>query len=287
VDVEALPTAADELGEGPVWEPETGLLWWVDITGRAVRRRDLARGDERRWPTPSNVGCLALTTRGDLLIALADGVHRLDPEGGAIVRQSADPEPDLPTVFNDGWVDPGGRFWCGTADEVEQRPRGSLYRFDPDGSWTRQVRGVVESNGLDWSPDGRTLYFTDSGACTITAYDYDAASGAIERPRLFARDEDCCPDGLTVDAEGGVWSVKWDGWRLVRYDPDGGVDRVVEVPVQRPTAVAFGGPELRTAYVTSARFELDDGVLAGQPLAGRVLVLDLGVAGRPPTPFAG
>jgi len=139
MDVEALPTAADDLGEGPLWEPETGALWWVDITGRSVRCRDLAGGLERRWATPSNVGCLALTQREDLLIALADGVHRLDPASGAITRQSADPEPDLPTVFNDGWVDPGGRLWCGTADEIEQRPRGSLYRFDPDGTWTRDL----------------------------------------------------------------------------------------------------------------------------------------------------
>ena len=149
---------------------------------------------------------------------------------------------------------------------------------------TRVAGGVTVGNGLDWSPDGGTLYFTDS-AGTITAFDME--EGLPVRPRVFARDDDCSPDGLVVDAEGGVWSAKWDGWRIVRYTPDGRVDRVVELPVQRPTAAAFGGPGLDTLFVTSATYGLDAAALAAQPLAGLVFALDAGVRGRPTTLFGG
>jgi sugar lactone lactonase YvrE len=279
-------TGSDRLGEGPVWSSPDAVLWWVDITGHAVRRLDPRTGELQRYAMPSDVGCAVPSVRGDLLVALRDGIHRFDPASGELT-QVADPEPDLNTGFNDGKVDPRGRFWCGTYDLDEARPLGSLYRLDQDGTLTRQVEGVIESNGLDWSPDATAMYYTDSGARTITVYDFDIDTGTIENGRLFAHDDDCTPDGLAVDAEGYVWSAKWDGWRIVRYAPDGRVDRVLELPVQRPTSLAFGGPDLEDLYVTTAWYDFDEATRAAQPLAGRLLMGRVGVRGRDSVPYGG
>jgi sugar lactone lactonase YvrE len=147
------------------------------------------------------------------------------------------------------------------------------------------LTGLGVSNGVGWSPDGTTMYHTDSTTRTIRAYAFDAAAGTIDDGRTFVVDDDCYPDGLTVDADGYVWSAKWDGWRVVRYDPAGKIDRVLPMPVQRPTAVAFGGPELDRLYVTSARANLSPSALAAGPLAGALLVIDdLDVRGRPEPP---
>jgi sugar lactone lactonase YvrE len=279
------------LGEGPVWSAAESALYWIDIVGRRVYRLadgdpDAAPAEPRWWDLPAKPGCVALRQAGGLLVALQSGVHALDLETGALSLLVA-PEPERPgNRLNDGAADALGRFWVGSMDDGERAASGALYRIEPDGTCARVLDRLGVSNGIDWSRDGRTMYHTDSSARTITAYDYDPGSGEITRPRTFAEDRDCYPDGLTVDAEGYVWSAKWDGWRVVRYDPDGAVDQVVHLPVQRPSCVAFGGPGLDRLYVTSARMRLSEAELVAGPLAGALLVLDEPGATGVPKPAA-
>jgi sugar lactone lactonase YvrE len=218
------------------------------------------------------------------VVALEDGLWSLDLATGAVEQLVDVTEGDERVALNDGRCDTDGRFWVGSYARNERDAIGGVYRIGTDASLKQVAGGVTVGNGLDWSPDGETLYFTDS-AGTITAFDME--DGLPVRPRIFATDDDCSPDGLVVDAEGGVWSAKWDGWRIVRYAPDGRIDRVVELPVQRPTAAAFGGPDLDTLFITSATGGIDAADLARQPLAGLVLALDPGVRGRPTTMFGG
>jgi sugar lactone lactonase YvrE len=191
--------------------------------------------------------------------------------------------------FNDGAVDPAGRFWFGSMDLAETDPTGSFYRLDPDLAVTRAFGGIVCSNGPAWSPDGRTLYHVDSTRQQIRAYDVDPSSGVVGPGRLFVSDEDTdwYPDGVTVDAEGFVWNCKWAGGRIVRYAPDGTVDRVLLLPVPRPTRCAFVGAELNLLAVTSARMGMSDAELDEAPLSGHVLLLDPDARGLPAPKFGG
>jgi|tagenome__1003787_1003787.scaffolds.fasta_scaffold20986360_2 L-arabinonolactonase len=284
VAIDVVTETPDLLGEGPVYDPATGALYRVDITGRALRRLDLSDGATRDWSLPLEPGSFALREHGDAVLALEDGLWSVDLDSGVTDRLADITAGDDRVALNDGRCDPAGQFWVGSYARNERDAIGGIFRVGVDCTVTRVVDGVVVGNGLDWSPDGGTFYYTDS-AGTITACDVE--DGLPVRPRLFARDDDCSPDGLVVDADGCVWSMKWDGWRIVRYRPDGRVDRVIEMPVQRPTAAAFGGPGLDTLFVTSATYGLDEPALAAQPLAGRVFALDAGARGRPTAPFRG
>jgi sugar lactone lactonase YvrE len=202
----------------------------------------------------------------------------------------ASPEAGKPgNRFNDGKCDRRGRFWVGTLAIDATPGHGSLYRLDPDGRCQTMDTGFHISNGLGWSPDDRRFYFTDTGPKRIYVYDFDAESGAIENRRVFAQlpDNVGSPDGLAVDADGFVWSAHWDGWCVTRYDPEGKVDRVINLPVPRPTSCSFGGPDLSTLYITSARIRLSAQQLAEAPMSGSVFALQAGVRGLPETPFAG
>jgi sugar lactone lactonase YvrE len=270
------------LGEGPVWSPAESALYWIDIVGQAVYRLDGDGAAPRRWELPAKPGCVAPRESGGLVVALPGGVHALDLGTGAVTPLAALAQEPAGNRLNDGAADHAGRFWVGSMDDAEKASTGALYRIEPDGTATAVLHGLGVANGIGWSPDGGTLYHTDSTARTITAYDFDVDNGELHRPRPFASDDDCYPDGLTVDAEGYVWSAKWDGWRVVRYAPDGTVDRVLPMPVQRPSCVAFGGPDLDRLYITSARVHLTAAALGAQPLAGALLVLDEpGVTGQP------
>ncbi len=268
------------LGEGPLWSPGEQALYWIDIAGRQIHRLD-GDGVVRTWDVPAKPGCLALRAGGGLVVALATGVHALDPDSGTVTLL-VHPEPGQPANrLNDGAADARGRLWVGSMDDAEEKTdAGTLYRIDPDRTVTPTLTGLGVSNGIGWSPDGATMYHADSTSRTISAYDFDAATGEISGGRTFATDDDCYPDGLTVDADGYVWSAKWDGWRVVRYDPSGTIDRVLPMPVQRPSCVAFGGADLDRLYVTSARTNLSPAALAAGPLAGALLVVeDLGLRG--------
>lgn len=271
-----------QLAEAPLWDPGEGALYWADIFGCTVHRL-AADGSHTAWPTGARVGALALHVPGRLVAGCKDGVRSLDTATGALPRLLADdPEAGHPDRrYNDCVVDADGNLWTGALDDTGATGRGALHRIAADGSWTTAMRGVGLANGADFSPDGRRLYFTDTVARTIHVFDHDPASGRLGPPRPFARDADCLPDGLEVDADGCVWSAKHGGGKVVRYRPDGTVDRTIRLPVSNPTSVAFGGPDLDRLFITTASIDLAD---PGEPArgAGHVFVhADPGAAGLP------
>jgi len=217
-----------------------------------------------------------------LVAGMRTGWHLLDTRTSGLTFL-ADPEADRPACrFNDGSVDPAGRFWTGSLEDGETRPLGRLYRLEGDGAYTVADEGFFCSNGIDWSPDDRWMYFVDSRADVIYRYAFDVHSGALGDRRIFADTSVLTglPDGLRVDAAGDVWCAFWDGAHVTRFASDGTVAEQVPVPVLRPTSVAFGGPDLRTMYITSASIDLTDEQLTQWPLSGGVLRYDVEVPGR-------
>ncbi len=288
-EVRCVQQANAILGEGPSWSSSEGVLYWVDIKRPAVFRFDPLIGQTGHWPMPRPVGCAAPAHSGRLVFADSDGFGLLDLQTGAITS-IADTEKDLfSNRFNDGKVDRRGRLWAGTIDSSFENPTGSLYRLDPNGTVHQMASGFICSNGLGWSPDDRTMYFTDSVVRTIWAYEFDSQAGTIGDRRVFASlsTDDGVPDGLTVDAEGFLWTAIWDGWRVIRFAPDGTTDRVIRMPVQRPSSCMFGGRDLKTLYVTSACVELGWNALRAGPLAGSLFAIQTDVPGIKEMPFGG
>ena len=272
-----------------MWHPGENALFWVDIKGRAVHEFRPDDGTRRSYSVGEEIGCLVPRARGGWIAALRSGFAHLDLDGGSSTPV-ADPEADRPgNRFNDGKCDRRGRFWAGTMDDAATEPTGSVYRLSADGRVTRVLSGYIVTNGIGWSPDDRTMYFTDSKNKVILAYDFDAGVGELANERVFATVPagEGTPDGLTVDAEGCVWSAHWDGWRITRYRPDGTIAEVIAMPVRRPTSCAFGGKGLDRLYVTSAREGLDEDTLAEGPLAGSLFEVRLGVCGLAEVPYAG
>lgn len=286
LQVECAARGADLIGECPLWDGRE--LWWIDILGPALKRLDPASGAQRALALPEAIGSFAFRRAGGILAAMKSGLYFLSPDGGAL-ECVARPEPGLPhNRFNDGRCGRDGRFWAGTMkDEGEREPVGSLYRLDPDGTCARMRGNLYVPNDLCWSPDGRTMYLSDTHRHVIWAHDYDRAAGAISPERVFAQGDELHPDGACVDAEGCVWSCQYGGWRIVRFTPEGKVDRVLELPVANPTCCCFGGAALDTLYVSTATQKLAPDELARQPLAGSVLALRPGVKGLPESRFAG
>ena len=231
---------------------------------------------------------VAQQQRGGVILAQPNGLHRFDPATGAI-ELFAHPESGEPDHrYNDAKCDPRGRLVVGTLDPAGRPNRGSLWRVDPDGASTRLDTGFTVANGLAFSPDGRTLWFADSGHRAIYAYDYDVARGSVSNRRRFvAFADDVKPDGLAADADGGLWVAVWDGWRIERYTSDGRLAKTIRLPVPRPTSLAFGGDDLATLFVTSARARLDPESLESAPLSGALFAVDAGVRGLAVAPFGG
>ena len=285
--VQCVQVANAVLGECPVWDHRARALYWIDVKRPAVYRWEPEGGQSGQWRMPVMIGCLGLCESSRGLIADVEGFGFLDIRSGQVSRLS-DPEPDLAAnLFNDGKVDRRGRFWAGSMHESGTLPTGSLYRVDPDLRVRRMREGFHCPNGLGWSLDERTMYVTDSTIRTIWAYEFDGPSGDLGPRRVFARlaSEDGLPDGLTVDQEGYVWSAIWDGWRLLRFDPNGNVERELRLPVQRPTSCVFGGENFETLFVTSASDELSNAELAQGPLAGSLFAVRAGCAGLPEGKF--
>ncbi len=277
------------LGEVPVWDVEEQALYWVDIEGRRVQRWHQPSGTFTDWKFGERIGSFALRKQGGLVCAFESGFAFFNPADGTIEWIAKPDAADPGNRFNDGKCDRHGRFWAGTMDDGLKRHSGSLFRLDPDLLVHRMETGIGISNALCWSPGDDTFYFADTLDKTIYAYDYTAATGEVANKRVFANTsgDPGAPDGSTIDAEGYMWNAQWDGWRLTRYAPDGSVDRVVRLPVQKPTSCMFGGPDLGTLFVTSAIWDLKGEALAAQPMAGSLLALDVGVCGLPETRFGG
>jgi sugar lactone lactonase YvrE len=276
------------LGEGPLWDARTSALYWVDIVAGAVFVQPADADEPTRIDVETQVGCLGLTDDPQVLVTgMRTGWHLLDVCSGDR-SFLADPEAERPACrFNDGSVDPAGRFWTGSLEDGEARPVGRLYRLDSGGAYTVVDQGFYCSNGIDWSPDGRWMYFVDSRTDVIYRYAFDTESGAALDRQVFADTSSIAgiPDGLRVDAAGDVWCAFWDGAHLTRFTPDGAAAEEVPVPVRRPTSLVFGGPDLCTMYITSASIGLTEAELAQWPLSGSVLRRTADTPGRPATLF--
>ena len=287
--VELVLDARAELGEGPRWDARAQRLLWVDIMRGRVHAFRPGHAACRSVDVGRPVGALAGTADGGIVLAVAGGFARLDWDSGQ-VRMLAAVEADRPqNRMNDGACDPAGRFWAGTMALDEGPGAGALYRLDPDGTVRTMLTGVSISNGIDWSLDGRRMYYVDSPTRRIDVFDLDGQSGGITNRRPFATipAEAGIPDGLTVDADGFVWLALWGGAALRRYAPDGTLERTVPLPVSHPTSCAFGGAALDELYVTSARRPLSVEERKREPEAGSLLRLRPGVKGRPANLFGG
>lgn len=276
------------LGESPVWDAEARALYWLDILGPAVHRFDPASGADTAWPMPELVAALVRRRAGGLVVGTRDRFAAFDPRDGRLHPLATLAPMPANARINDARCDRAGRLWTGTMDMGVRPDRGALFRIDR-GAVACVLDPVTLSNGLGWSPDGRTMYFTDTAARAILAFDFDAASGALANRRVFASVPVGAgrPNGLAVDREGGVWSVRSDGWRVVRYRADGTLDREIVMPVPRPTGCAFGGRDLGTLYIASARVRLPIDVLEEAPLSGGLFAIEAGVRGLAEGAYAG
>jgi sugar lactone lactonase YvrE len=292
LDFQPLPGVPPSvLGESPLWHPREQVLYWCDIPGRALHRFDPATTRHDHWPVASEPSCIAPLHEGGLLVAMRDGLWRFDTRcGERTVRLAAPPYDPAAQRFNDGKADPLGRLWVGTIDDA-RRPDAALYRH-AHGRIDRMAEGITVSNGLAFSPDGATLYWSDTKAHTVFALDFDLAQGTLGPRRVFAAfaprgpgqdlaDYGGRPDGAAMDSEGGYWSALFEGQRLLRLAPDGRQLAEIRLPVRCPTMPCFGGPDLRTLYVTTARENRPAEELAAQPWAGCVLQARVDVAGLP------
>jgi sugar lactone lactonase YvrE len=277
------------LGECPVWSAAENALYWVDINAPSLNRFDPASGANTAMPMPESIGCFGLRRQGGFIVALRDGIW-LARRDGTLLRKLADaPYDPRHHRFNDGRCDPKGRFLAGTMNERRDADSAALYRLDPDFRLTQIVGGVTISNGLAWSPDGRTMYHADTPAQTIHVYAYDPGSGMPTEGRVFARftGEGERPDGAAVDSEGCYWTAFYRGGRVLRLSPAGETLAAFAVPAMCPTMCAFGGADLKTLYVTSARQQRPDDELARLPQSGGIFAMQVDVPGLPEPAFDG
>jgi sugar lactone lactonase YvrE len=294
--IEIAVDARNLIGEGPFWDDRAGRLWWVDIPAREVLGWSPGEPAPQRWRVPEFPSAIVGREGGGFLLAMRSGVYGWEPEiANPYVVATPDVErPD--NRSNDAKCDPFGRFWVGTMqnnldEDGSDRPMtastGSLYCVLPDGRWRREIDGVGLSNTLAWTDGGRSLLFGDTMTGMISRYAMDA-DGRLTPQGVFS--DEPLPgycDGSTIDAEGCLWNCRFGGGRLIRFSPDGSVEREVGLPITNPTSCCFGGPELRTLYVTSARSGLTEEQLRANPYEGAVLALEPGVVGTPSHRFAG
>jgi len=289
-EVELVVDAKAQLGEGPVWHAPKQLLYWVDIEGAALHVYAPNGAPDTVYPVGCRVGAAVPRSSGGMVLATENGFEAFDFETGS-KTPLADPESHLPdNRFNDGKCDARGRFWAGTMSMVKQKEAGSFYVLDPDGTTRHLFGGVTTSNGLGWSPDGRTMYYIDTPTMQVSAFDFDEEQGQLSNRRSIITFPDGIgrPDGMTVDAEGMLWIAHWEGARVTRWNPaEGSLLATVPLPVDRVTCPTFGGKDLDTLFITTARHGLDENALARQPHAGSLFALRPGVTGLPSHEFAG
>jgi len=286
--LQAVGDARCHVGENPLYDEVCDRLFWIDVRETpAIHAITLSTGAETTWPMREDIGSIALAGGDRLLVALRSGFAFFDCGSGALTPL-VDPEPGLLlNRLNDGKCDAAGRYWCGSMNPESGTADGSLYVLDRDLQCRKVLDDLVTPNGIAWSDDATTMYLADTRRGHIHAFAFDLEAGTLGERRIFA-DLGAMPggpDGATLDADGFLWSAQFDGGCLVRYAPDGTMDRIIRLPVTKPTSCAFGGAGYRTLYVTTATRGLTDDDLSAEPLAGRVLVLDLRVAGRPPISF--
>ena len=285
--VSRISTSADLLGESPVWDSERQRLYWVDGVSRRVRSYEPASGVTCDWNVPSTIGSVALGQDETLVVALVDGIYRLDLTSGAVTPLFR-PEPADPRVrLNDGKMDRFGRFLCGSMG-VHADPLGRLYRIDASGKGTELAQGIRIANTLCFSPDGATLYFADSLDRAIRAYRYGPGEGELGAPRILVDTVPygSGPDGATVDADGCLWVALVQVGKIARFTPDGALDRLIDAPTDLPSCMAFGGADLSTLYVTSIKDSGSGRAISRHPDGGFLFAIHgLGVTGLPEPRF--
>jgi L-arabinonolactonase len=288
LQAEIVVDGKNELGEGVVWSPAHGEVQWTDIFGRRFWTYRPSDGATRSFALPDRLACFAPLGGSSLLAGFAGGIEVFDLESGAR-KPIVAVEPDRPTTrVNDGKLDRRGRLVFGTMGEDPKgaRPIGQVYAYEGGASLRALASGVRISNSIAFSPDGRRMYFADTPTKVIRAYDYDLDSGDLSGERTFAVAEGPgSPDGSTVDADGCLWNAEWGGGRVVRYTPDGRVDRIVSLPCSQVTCCAFASARLDQLFVTTARTGLDAAALARDPHAGALFAIEAGVRGLADTPF--
>jgi sugar lactone lactonase YvrE len=285
--------ARAQLGECPLWSVAEQCLYWIDIAGRRLHRYDPATNLDRVWWVPCEPGCIALAEQGGLVAALRDGFYRFYPQEGLLDKLADAPYDSADMRFNDGRCDSAGRFWAGAMYQPRTSEQAAMFCLERGATrlgWgPLQGLGVKVSNGLAFTADGRSLFQSDTPNHVIYRFAFDTASGQVGARSVFARlpakGEEAVyggrPDGAALDAEGCYWSAQYEGGRVLRFSPQGDIIGIVRVPVARPTMIAFGGADLRTLYITSAREGASDDELARQPQAGGIFAVRLDVAGRP------
>lgn len=296
--VECVLDCRNKLGEGIIWDAAEKVLWWVDVPMPSeIHRLDPRTGDHKVWQFAEMVMSLSKRRDGTLLVASHHGLNIFNPTDGTLKRVAA-PEADKPlNRSNDGSTDAKGRFWFGTMRNniapdntylAVPESGGTLYRVGADMVPVPMDGGVGIANATCWAPDGRTMYFADTLAGNIYAYDYDLELGAISNKRVFFdHSGDGFPDGSTVDAEGHMWNARWEGGCVLRISPDGKIDRKIDVPANRVTCCAFGGEDLGTLYITTSRLHFTEDELKTQAQAGGVFAVRPGVKGVVQAQFAG
>jgi sugar lactone lactonase YvrE len=291
-DIECVVDAGALLGESTYWDTEAQVLWWIDIYGKLIHCYDPESGLDETVSVPEMLGCIAVRETGGLVVSMESGFHFFDPATGKF-DPIGDPEADMAdNRFNDGKTDRQGRFWSGSMFEAPGKPAvkdASLYRLDSDLSIHKMVGGIGCSNGLAWSPDSRTMYYTDSHGPVVWAWDFDPESGEIDnrRPYVDLAFMDGIVDGSTVDAHGCYWlTVPFKG-KVMCYDPAGKLMRTIEMPTDIPTCCEFGGENLDILYVTTATLRRSAEALKGQRNPGGLFAIDVGVKGLPLMPFRG
>lgn len=291
VDVCPVPVPPSRLGESPLWHPAESRLYWCDIAAHELHRYDPDTSVHEHWVFDSEPSACAPMLGGGLLLAMRDGLWRFDTEGGRRTRLAEPPYDPAVERFNDGKADAWGRFWVGTIFEPREPALAALYCFDA-GHLERRADGITVSNGLAWSPDGRTMYWSDTKVHAVYAMDYDLSSGAVSRRRLFAQFASRVqtaapavyggrPDGAAIDAEGCYWVAMYEGARLLRLSPSAEVLLDLALPLRCPTMPCFGGSDLKTLYLTSAREARPASELVAMPLSGCVMQLRVEVPGLP------
>jgi sugar lactone lactonase YvrE len=290
-EVKVAVASASLGGESPVWHPREQVLYYCDIPGHKLQRFDPSTGELQHWDFDTDVACLAPKLDGSLLVAMRDGLWHFDPSSGQ--RELVAQAPYDPKIerFNDGKCDPQGRFWVGTIYEPRDHPNATLNCFE-QGRLQRKLGGITNLNGLAWSPSGRTMHWSDTKAHTIFAAEFDPSNGELSQPRVFASFQlketgqsldtyGGRPDGAAMDVEGCYWAAMYEGQRLVRISPSGQVVGEVALPVRCPTMPCFGGPDLKTLYITTSRENRPATELIEQPYAGCVLSVEMDVPGLP------
>jgi sugar lactone lactonase YvrE len=274
------------LGESPVWDDVAGALWWIDCASGWLHRFEPDGGVSAKWQLPGRPGSMALAGGGKCLLAMDRSIQLYDPTTLDVGELCVPLAGRGQERFNDGKCDPAGRFWVGSMHEDYRAPVGRLFRVAA-GGFAALDDGYRVPNGLAWTPDGRTMLMSCSVADTTFAYDFDPDAGTVAGKRVWAAPKTApgFPDGAAMDADGCLWSARWDGGCVARLTPAGKLDRTVGLPCRRVTSCCFGGPRLDILYVTTARIGLDDGALAAQPLAGGLFAVDPGVSGVPVARF--